>query len=243
MQKYFITGSTSGTGHAVLKKIVEKLAPQQITCLVRETSDISIHKELGVPTVYGDVLKPETYKRFLDSKVIFVDMTHPKHYHISLETIQKSGIERAYFVTTTGIFSSYNQFSNIYKINEAKIRQSGITYTILRPSMIYGHARDRNMSKLIRFLKRYPVFPIFNGGHSLMQPVFVDDLANGIVSTIDNAQSENQEYNLCGPVGLSYQQLIKTILSALERNVVLLNVPSSVALVGARIGSHIRAFP
>ncbi len=243
--KYFITGCTSGTGNAVIKEMIKTIDPAQIGCLVRATSreGISFLKESGVVIFEGDVLNPDTYKKVLNKDITYIDITHPKHYHISLEAIKKIGIERAFFVTTTGIFSSYNQFSEIYKINEEKIKNSGITYTILRPSMIYGHLRDRNMSRLIRFLNSYPIFPLFGEGKSLMQPVFVDDLASGIVSAIISSKSENQAYNICGLREISYRNLILTIVEILEKNVHLLNIPLGLAKLGAEVGSLIPRFP
>lgn len=146
-------------------------------------------------------------------------------------------------MTTTGVFSSYNQFSEIYKVNEAKIRASGVTYTILRPSMIYGHPKDKNMSRLIRFLCKYPVFPLFDAGRSLMQPVFEEDLADGIVAAIGEPRTENQEYNLAGPEAIPYRSLIQTILDVLQRRVFILNVPFGLASSVARLGERIPGFP
>jgi uncharacterized protein YbjT (DUF2867 family) len=155
--KYVVSGTTSGTGVRVIERLVAKVGSDNITCLVRSTSDVASLQRLNLRLHVGDVTEPDSLRAVLNAQTIYVDMTHPKHYHKSLEAIVKAGVERAYFVTTTGVFSSYNQFSGIYKENEEKIRQSGITYTILRPSMIYGSTRDKNMNRLIRTLNQYPV--------------------------------------------------------------------------------------
>jgi nucleoside-diphosphate-sugar epimerase len=199
--------------------------------------------ELGVSHVIADVTDPGSYAHLLVPDVTYLDMTHPKHYHRSLGAVVQSGVRRAFFVTTTGVFSRYNQFSDIYKENEAKIRCSGINYTIMRPSMIYGSSRDKNMSRLIRFLSKYPAFPIFDAGRSLMQPVFVDDLADGIANAIGLPGTENREYNLAGPQGLPYRQIVDTILTALGRNVAVFNVPFVIASTVARYAERIPGFP
>jgi len=241
--KIVFSGSTSDTGNRVLKKLVEKIGNNSITCLVRPTSDTSLAKKLKVETVVGDVTEPETLKQILAPSVRYLDMTHPKHYHKSLEAVVNAGVERAYFVTTTGIFSKYNQFSQIYQDNEARIRDSGIVYTILRPSMIYGSIRDKNMHRLIQFLDRYPVFPLFGAGKSLMQPVYVEDLADGIVAAIDKTGTENQEYNLAGSKGITYREIVDTILTKINRSVVKLNINTSLAAKIAKFAQKIPSFP
>jgi nucleoside-diphosphate-sugar epimerase len=238
-----ITGKTSNTGNRVVERLIQKVGTESITCLVRPTSNIAFLKEHHLALHVCDITEPESFRELLNPSTIYLDMTHPKHYDKSLEAVIKSGVERAYFITTTGIFSQYNQFSHIYKINEDKIRASGITYTILRPSMIYGSLQDKNMNRLIRFLNRYPVFPLFGAGRSLMQPVFVDDLADGIVSVIGNSATENQEYNLAGPEGISYRQIIDTILGELNSPIKLLNIPLPLAANAAKVAQHIPGFP
>lgn len=241
--KYVISGTTSGTGVRVIERLARKVGTENILCLVRTTSDVAPLQKLGLRMHIADVTDTGALQTVLSPSTIYVDMTHPKHYHKSLEAVMKSGVERAYFVTTTGIFSKYNQFSDIYKVNEAKIRDSGITYTILRPSMIYGSLRDKNMNRLIQFLNRSPVFPLFGAGRSLMQPVFVDDLADGIVAAIDNSKTENQEYNLAGPMGLPYRAIVETIAKQLEKHVTMLHIGLPLAASIVRFAQYIPKFP
>lgn len=241
--QYLVSGGTSGTGVRVIERLARKVGSDNILCLVRPTSDVAPLEKLGLRLHVGDVTDAHSLGALLRANTIYLDMTHPKHYHKSLEAVVKAGVERAYFVTTTGVFSSYNQFSAIYKENEAKIQNSGITYTILRPSMIYGSLRDKNMNRLIRTLNRTPVFPLFGAGRSLMQPVFVDDLADGIVAAIGNAATENQSYNLAGPVGIAYRRIVDTILKQLDRRVTLLNVGLPLAAGVATVGQRVPGFP
>ena len=241
--KYIVSGATSGTGVRVIERLAHKVGSENILCLVRATSDVAPLHRLGLQMQVADVTDADSLRKVLSPATIYVDMTHPKHYHISLEAVIKSGVERAYFVTTTGVFSKYNQFSNIYKINEAKIRDSGVTYTILRPSMIYGSMRDKNMNRLIQFLNRSPAFPLFGAGRSLMQPVFVDDLSDGIVAAIGNSKTENQEYNLAGPQGIPYRAIVEIIAKELDKTVTMLHVGLPLAANVVRLAQHIPKFP
>lgn len=241
--EYLFAGATSKTGIAVLNRLVSHVDPDNVHCLVRPTSIIEPLQTLGVHIHVGDVTQPESFWELLGSNIIYLDMTHPKHYHISLETIVSAGVKRAYFVTTTGIFSKYNQFAEIYKVNEARIRASGIVYTILRPSMIYGSPQDKNMNRLIRFLSRYPIFPVFGNGQSFMQPIYVDDLADGIVAAVVKSDTENQEYNLAGPKPITFLEVIDTILNQLNRKVLKIHIDLTLATTIAKYAKSLPRFP
>lgn len=241
--KLVFSGATSDTGSRVLQKLIHKIGKDAITCIVRESSNTRVIDELGIHKVIGDVTVPESIARILDASMMYLDMTHPKYYDKSLAAVVQSGVKRAYFVTTTGIFSKYNHCSEIYKENEARIKDSGIVYTIIRPSMIYGSPQDKNMHRLISFLSKYPIFPLFNSGRSLMQPVYVEDLAAGIVATIREDKTAYQEYNLAGPREISYRQIVEIILEKLGRRVNVINVDNQLAAMVTRYAQKIPGFP
>jgi len=243
MMRYVISGATSGTGNAVIRLLAAKMGSENVTCIVRPTSDTNLLRSLGLNLHVGDVTDPASLGSVLNRSTAYIDMTHPKHYDRSLEAVVRSGVERAYFVTTTGIFSNYNRFSEIYRINEAKIRTSGIVYTILRPSMIYGSLRDKNMHRLVRFLDRSPVFPLFGAGRSLMQPVFVDDLAQGIVNAIGDSVTENEDYNLAGPAAIPYSEIVDCIARRLGRRVIRVSIPTRLAADLVKIAQYLPGFP
>ena len=95
-----------------------------------------------------------------------------------LEACRSAALRRAVFVSTTAIFTQLNAGSKVVRqAAEAAITSSGLDTTILRPTMIYGTPGDRNMIRLIRWLERWPVLPVFGNGRSLQQlsEVDVDD--------------------------------------------------------------------
>ncbi len=243
MMRYLITGATSGTGNAVLQRLTAKVGCAGIACLVRRTSDTRLPRALGVSLHEGDITDAATLAPLLSPETIYLDMTHPRYYPGTLAALTAAGVRRAYFVTTTGIFSRYHSCSAIYQLGETLIRDSGLVYTILRPSMIYGTARDKNMHRLLRVLDRYPVFPLFNHGLSLMQPVYVDDLADGIVAAVGDERTAGQAYNLAGPAPLRYLDIIEIILAQLGRNVRLLNINTQLAYLLVRGLQWVPGFP
>lgn len=243
-RRFFLAGGTSDVGERVANGIVKHYGKESLTCLVRNTSNASVLANLGVRLVIGDVTAPATFQSELNAETIYIDMTHPKHYHKSIDVVKNASVNRAFFVTTTGIFSQYRSAAAIYIEGEERIKKSGLIYTIIRPSMIYGTEKDRNMTKLLRYLNKWPIFPIFGQGNHLMQPVYVQDLADGILASIFFEEvSRNKEYNLCGPVALSYLEIVKCCMRTLDRNVTFLFIPQKLAEMIAAVGENIPGFP
>ena len=243
-QHVFIAGGTSDVGERVVFGLTADYSVKQITCLVRKSSNTQNLEKLGINLHVGDITEPQSYPGLLGPDVLYLDMTHPKYYHKSIDVIRNQGIKRAFFITTTGLFSKYRSASEIYKIGEDRIKASGCIWTILRPSMIYGTERDRNMTKLLKFIKQYPIFPVFGDGQCLMQPVYVADLADGILAALRNIRiTENKAYNLCGPQTIPYIELLKQCRATLQSKIKLIHIPHSLAVCAATVGEAIPGFP
>jgi uncharacterized protein YbjT (DUF2867 family) len=112
---------------------------------------------------------------------------------------------------------------------EAAIRGSGLRYAILRPTMIYGNARDRNLTRLLDYLERFPFFPLFGEGSGLMQPVFVDDLVEAILRALVSPLARCETYDLGGATALTYRELVESAAAALGRRVRFARVPLGLA--------------
>jgi nucleoside-diphosphate-sugar epimerase len=144
-----------------------------------------------------------------------------------LRAAQKAGIRRAVFVSTTAIFTQLNARSKHVRLAaETAIETSGLDYTILRPTMIYGGPRDRNMWRLIRFMRYWPIVPVFGHGNYLQQPIYVGDVAQAIVSCLWNEQTIRKSYNIAGKTPLTYIQVIDTIAGQLNKRVGKVQFPS-----------------
>jgi uncharacterized protein YbjT (DUF2867 family) len=150
-----------------------------------------------------------------------------------------SHIRRAVFVSTTAIFTSLPAASRgPRQVAEAAVESSSLDWTILRPTMIYGTQRDRNISRLLRFLRRSPVFPLC--GNALWQPIHVEDLAVGVVSALDQPRTIRHSYNLAGADALPFANLVRTAAAAVNRRVALIPVPLRVAITAARLTGIVR---
>jgi nucleoside-diphosphate-sugar epimerase len=103
---------------------------------------------------------------------------------------------------------------------------NGITWIILRPTLIYGLGLDKNVCEIARFIRRYTFFPVFGKAAGLRQPVHVQDVAQACVAAI-RAPISNRAYNISGGETLTYRDMVARVFRALGRPPRLLSVPLS----------------
>ena len=101
----------------------------------------------------------------------------------------------------------------------------GIEWVILRPTLIYGLGRDKNISEIARFIRRFGFFPVLGGAQGLRQPIHAEDVAAACVSALQAHDAANNAYNISGGETLAYHDMVARVFSALGRRPRLLTVP------------------
>jgi nucleoside-diphosphate-sugar epimerase len=96
------------------------------------------------------------------------------------------------------------------------------------------------MHKLLRFLDRSPVFPIFGPGTNLWQPVYYKDLAQGILSVLQESKAIHRSYDLPGAASLEYVDLVRTSAGALGRDPRIIRLPLEPARRALRLAELVR---
>lgn len=224
--KVLVTGATGFTGSRLVPLLHKN--GYQVRVFVRPTSDRSPLSELTVEWATGDFANPETFTAALHGVDALVNIASLGFGHAEsiLKSMKEAGVRRGLFISTTAIFTQLNAGSKSIRLAaEEAIQSSGLDYTILRPTMIYGSKRDRNMWRLIRLLKVTPVMPIFGDGESLQQPIFVDDVAQAVLLALKNDIAIGKSYNIAGKSPLTYNQVIDMVASALGKRVWKLHLP------------------
>jgi len=92
---------------------------------------------------------------------------------------------------------------------------NGITWVILRPTLIYGFGRDKNIAAVSRLIHRLRFFPLLGNAKGLRQPIHADDVATACLQALRERKVINQAYNISGAETLSYDELIQRVFSAM----------------------------
>lgn len=100
-----------------------------------------------------------------------------------------------------------------------------IDCTLIRPTLIYGYGRDKNIAVIAQFIKRFGFFPVAGKANGLRQPVHVDDLAEAAVSIVDNKATFGKIYTLAGAQTLGYATMVERIFKGLNRQPRIVHLP------------------
>src|SRR5512143_1186292 len=93
-------------------------------------------------------------------------------------------------------------------IAEEHIRKSGVPYTIIRSSIVFG-PEDRftnNLSQLLRVAPGF--FPIPSDGRTMVQPLWVEDLVTCLTWALQNPEMVNQTYEIGGGEYFTVRQML-----------------------------------
>ena len=149
---------------------------------------------------------------------------------------QKAGVKRIVHTSITNPQwdSPLEYFSGKAVLEQALI-ESGIGYTILRPTVLFGE-EDILINNIAWMLRRFPVFGVFGDGHYKLQPIYVDDFAS---LAIQGGMSPNNEIiNAIGPETFSYRELVATMAQIIRgRKLPIVSIPDCLGLlIGNIIG-------
>jgi uncharacterized protein YbjT (DUF2867 family) len=115
--------------------------------------------------------------------------------------------------------------------NEQAVIDSGLSYAILRPTVLFGR-EDILINNIAYLLRRFPFFALPGDGSYRLQPIFVDDLAALAVQAA--GMDENLVWDAVGPDIFTFEEMVRRIARTLRRPARLVKVPPSLALLAAR---------
>jgi len=144
------------------------------------------------------------------------------------ELSRKEGVKRFSLVSALGAnVEAKSKYLSSKGEGELKLIQNYPEATIFKPSLLFG-AEDKFFNLFASLLRITPILPLYGGGRTLFQPVYVGDVARAFVNSIDEKSTYGNTYELGGPTIYTYAELMETILHYTNRNRLLLPVPFKV---------------
>ena len=237
--KVLLTGATGLLGSELLGLLATR--GYEVRCLVRPESPNLVRLDPErVEISYGDAGEEKSFSRSLSGVDLCIHVAGIEYAPQIVPAMQRAGVRRLLIVSSTSVHSAYEHRSGWRRKMESLVRESGLDWTIVRPTMIYGSEMDKNMHKLLRFLDRSPIYPIFGNGENLWQPVHYEDLARAMLAALEKPKAVHQSYDLPGARPLTYRDLVHTAAAALGKKPRIIRLPIEPVRRTLRLAEHAR---
>lgn len=235
-----LTGATGFVGSHILKRLIDQHI--KVRCIVRSISNARILDSKGIDVHKGDVTDMASLNGsckgvdtvihlvgiIREGKGITFEKVHYQGTANILEESKKSGVRK--FIHMSALGTRVDAVSRYHKTKwqaEEVVKNSGIDYTIFRPSIICG-PEDEFVNMFAKMMRRSPVIPVIGSGNHKMQPIYVEDVVSSFLKTVDNDKTIGKIYELGGPDALTFNDILKTIADVIGRNIMLLHIPTGI---------------
>lgn len=125
---------------------------------------------------------------------------------------------------------------------EEYVRQSGLSWTIFRPSVIFGPG-DQFVNVLAGILGKAPFVPVPGDGSHRLQPVFIGDVVKGFGDAVMRPELKGRTFEVGGPQRLTYNELLDEVAASVGRRARKLHIPLSFLRPAVRRMERFERFP
>lgn len=224
LTKILVTGASGFVGHAVQHELRKAFYP--IHALMQEHSDPQVTCRLGSRTFRGDIANKDTVRDAFstgteavvhlvgiieEKKAGDFERIHVEGTRTMVELAKDFGLKKIIHMSALG--TRPNARARYHKTKfaaEEIVQKSGIPYTILRPSVIFGEGSE--FLAMLEMIARMPLFtPIIGDGRGKLHPVYVGDVAKIVRQCLEDEKTDGQIIEIGGPDVFTLDEMVRLV--------------------------------
>ena len=241
-----LAGGSGFIGRAIARRLVAG-GSIKVRVLTRNLEKARARLDLpGIDFVSADIGQPASLKDALKGANTIVDAIQFDGYPVEnprrgltferidyrgavalIDAAKQAGVEQ--FIYVSGAAADENSTHPGFRAKgraERAIRESGLTYTIFRPSLVYG-PEDKVVNGLASAVRFAPIFGVPGTGRQKVQPVLVDDLAACVMLAV-SGRGRNGTYEIGGPDLMTFDEMMRIIMDASGHRRPLFHIPENI---------------
>jgi uncharacterized protein YbjT (DUF2867 family) len=247
-----VIGGTGFLGHQIVRRLARDGYRLRVTS--RKPSHALSVQPLGsvgqIALIKADIRNEADVARAVDGAAVVInlvglytpsggrtfDAIHHEAAAIVARAAAKAGVARLIHMSAVGADPKSNSnYGRTKGEGELAVREAFPRATILRPAVVFGQG-DGFFNRLASAMRMSRgVFPLFGGGVTKFQPVFVGDVAEAVANAIADARTQGRTYELGGPAVYTFKELIELVADTTQRKRMLVPIPFFLVNIGAAL--------
>jgi uncharacterized protein YbjT (DUF2867 family) len=253
-----LTGATGLVGSALLDRLLADGA--DVRCLVRDPKRLGARR-VRVQIALADLADPLSFRNALRGvhTVVHLAAAIRDQPRASIEELdglatwrmveaaERHGVERFVFFSALGASTHHRaRLLRSKALAEQAVRESSMRSTVIAPSIVYAPG-DRWLTLLER-MALLPAMPVSGRGRAAFEPIWCQDVADCTMTVLREENpppvapppgwrgtESHERYELAGPEMLTHDEMIRTLLHALNRRRALVHVPTPIVSRALRV--------
>jgi uncharacterized protein YbjT (DUF2867 family) len=223
--------------------VLGRLTPEERAAVEWRIGDVTGPQDLpaamaGVDSVLHLVAIPRDWSRGADMRRINTEGTRNV-----VEAMRVAGVARLVHMGALGVEDDPRlQYASSKAKAERLVRESGLDWTILRPSIQFGEG-DGFFNIIANLVRMSPgLVPVPGDGRSRFQPIHVRDTARVARASFEDSSTIGESFDLGGPRYWTYREITGEVLAALGTRRLILPMPVPIIRLVAGAAELVR-FP
>jgi NADH dehydrogenase len=250
-----IAGATGFVGGHLTHHLLSRGA--RIKGFARSEQSAQVLSDKGIEVIRGDITVKETLYKTLDADDFVIHLVgiieekgsatfrsiHVDGTAAFIKEAQRAGVRHFFYQSALGAdLNSWSGYLRTKAEAEEIVRNSGLQYTIFRPSLIIG-PWDGFTKKLIDMLKMYPVIPMPGEGAARFQPIFIKDWLSCVDKVIAEPDHYNSIFEIGGPEHISYKEIVTILAKAAGYQKPVFQIPMGIMKLATSLFSMLPVAP
>ncbi|MDA0999150.1 MAG: complex I NDUFA9 subunit family protein [bacterium] len=249
--KVFVTGGSGYVGETLLHQLSE--AGHEIRVLSRdpEPARQRLTSIRGVYPVGGDITQSSidqlaALMKKCEAVIHLVgviiekgtggfEAVHVEGTRRVVEAAKRAGVKR--FVHMSALGTREGAVARYHKTKwaaEQIVRESGIAWTILRPSILFGE-KDEFLNTFAGIARISPALPVIGSGKGKLQPIWVEDVCRCFTRALERPETGGKVFELGGEKAYALKEILRMLLRASGKKRLLIHLPVLLARLQAAL--------
>jgi nucleoside-diphosphate-sugar epimerase len=239
MPRIAICGATGRTGRRLVQHLLA--AGRDVVAVGRNPAELERLGGRLERRVAAMEDAPALSRALADAKVVVSCV--PPRFVPALIRAAPSGLDRLVVMGSTRKFTRFgDDLAREVLTAEAALRESGLPFVMLHPTLIYGTGEDASLERVVAYLKRVPVLPLPGGG-GLVQPIHVNDVIRALEAAMLIEEAPKEAIVIAGPMPMSYASMVRELARSLGIRALVVTIPLAPLLLLARLSRFLPFLP